>query len=284
MLLTNCCDKGELRKYLRIYTDTRFDDYDLEKAVLKASDEIKSALRPHYKVDMFDLSAFSDLTLSGTVTTGGSNTLTDSGQTWTINEFKNSVIGFDVEVIIWNSSAFYIADITANTATGLTFSSIDGATITTTENDEYYLRKKNPTINSMGINLSAYHFFASNRLARGIQNIQEILQELKNGVYSEIVEYTQGLRDFGYYTLTDTITLNGNEWQSLTAQNIVPLTETVNKSSVVYKDFQGYDINYQRGLIRWKSSTHSTYLSSSDLISITYSVSLCRHGGFGYGG
>ena len=284
MLLTNCCDKGELRKFLNIYTDTRFTDYDLEKSVLKASDEIKSALRPHYKVDLFNLSSFSSSTLTGTVTTGGSNTLSDSGRSWTINEFKNSVIGFDVEVLIWNSASFYIADIISNTATALTFSSIDGATITTATNDKYYLRKKNPTINSMGINLSVYHFFASNRLARGIQNIQEIAQELKNQVYSEIVEYTQGLRDFGYYTLTDTITLNGTEWQSLTAQNIVPLTETVTKSAVPYKDFQGYEINYQKGLIRWKTSNYTTYLGSTDTILVSYLVSLCLHGGFGYGG
>lgn len=283
MILTNYCDKGELRKFLGNYADTRFDDYLLEKAVLKASDEIQSALRPSYKVNYFALSSFSDSTLNGIATATGTNTITDSSRSWTINEFNPTTIGFNVEVLIWNGSSFYIADVVSNTATALTISSIDGASLSIAINDIYYLRRKNPSINSMAINLSAYHFFASSRLSRGIQNIQEICDSLKTAVYQELSEYKDRLRDFGYIAKTDSITLNGYEWQSLTYNQIVPLSETVTKSLTTYKSFQGYEIDYEKGLIRQIDSSHSTYLSSDDTISVAYSVSLCQNGGYAYG-
>ena len=59
---------------------------------------------------------------------------------------------------------------------------------------------------------------------------------------------------------------------------------TVSKDSVYYRPFQGYRVNYREGLIKWIDSGNSIRLGSGDTITVSYQVSACKDGGFGYGG
>jgi len=264
-------DQREIRKALDLIDDSRFADYSFAKAAEKATAEILGALRPAFLTDQFKLSNLTNSTLNGVVTTGGTNSLTDSGIGWTASEFVDLC---DCEVLIWGTDDFYVADITANTTEALTISSIDGSDITVETNDVFYIRRKIPALNDMATKLGLYHFTNDNRAAQGMEELNQIAEDYRSGVYAELSEYLSGVRDLPYLSNSESVTLNGSYWQYLTYQNVVDGTVTVSKDGTTYReDIQGYELNLAEGAIRYKASSYTTYLDSSDTVTVTYQYS-----------
>lgn len=275
MNLTNLADKGEIRDAVKAYTDTRFTDSFFENIAIAASTEIKNVLRPQFLAAKLDLASYGMTgSLSGTASAIGTDTINLTGSGWTASQFTT----VECEAVLWTSAAFWVADITANTATALTVSSRDGSTlsITTTPATKFYIRKKNLTLNQFAINLGIYHFYLRNRVATGVDGVPENVAALRRETYNELSGYLKGLRDFEDMSASDTIVLDGTEWQYLSHENLVPGTIVVTVSGVAYKESQGWQIEYTQGRIRYfdASGQNDTYIASDDTIVVTYRYSL----------
>lgn len=260
-------DPLEVRNALRSLTDSRFADLPFGSAAVQATSEILAVLRPKYQVEQLFLDHFTTSTLQGVVTSGGTNTLTLTGAGWTASEFAGNI---PVEAVIWNDTAFYVADVTANTTDTLTLASIGRDDLTIAADDKFYLRRKLGQLNSHAISFALYNFINANRLVRGVQALPEIASDVRSTALYELERYLTGDRDLDYLYTSESVTLNNDEWQYLSNKFVVADSVTVTKSSVGYREAQGWEINHAEGAIRWIDSTHTTRLAATDTITVTY--------------
>ena len=260
-------DPFELKDALKVYTDTRFSDEIFGLNANNATGEILGKLRPNHRAEMLFLDYYTDSVLQGTATAGAKNELTLSGAGWTASEFAWNI---PVEVLIWNDSAFYVADVTANTADTLTISGVGHADITVAKDDKFYLRLKNPQLNSYAKALGLYLFIGYNRQARGTEELSTFLQDNEQRARDELDKVIEGQRDLMFLKNTELITLNGDNWQYLERKSIIPDTEIATVNGTEYRPEQGFEVDYSRGAIKYVEPDCSTALSGNSSISITY--------------
>ncbi len=258
-------DPLELKDALKIYTDSRFSNELFGLNANNATGEILATLRSSHNVEMLFLDNYSDSILSGVATSGSANSLTLSGAGWTISEFAGNI---PIEVLIWNSTNFYVADVTANTADTLTISGVGHEDITPATDDKFYLRLKNPQLNSYAKGLGLYLFIGSNRTARGVEDLSAYLADNQTRIRDELDLIASGQRELMYLKNSDSVTLNGSEWQYLSYNSIVPSNVVVTKDGARYREEQGWEI--YNGAIKYATSNRDVHLASSDSIVVTY--------------
>ena len=268
-------DAWEIRKQLRLSSDSRVDQYAFTKAAEQASADILNVLRTRYDVEAFDITNFTDSAISGVATSGSANVLTLSTGTWTINEFTKSSgsapVGFDCEIIMINgTTAAYVADIVSNTATAITFSSIDWTDITPAVGWKFYIRQKCSGLNDIGIKLGVFNYLNSNQGARSLQDVSAIAKGDKDQAYVMLNDFYKGVREPLEIRKSDSVTLNGSEWQRLSKGNIDPSRLSVTYNSTVYPPERGYQIEYYNGMIRWASSVYTSNIPSNGAITVAY--------------